>query len=140
LKASVFKAARTYSLIVMLVFALKLYALVEYNVVASLVERLPNSELFTALAVPRSIAVWHVAAFLSAAITWITFFVADYLVAQWKLGATFPTRRFDTFIRTAFILRNVLTSYVILCAGYVTVQTVGRIDLPPLETKFFPWP
>ena len=79
---------------------------------------------------------WHVARSVNATLTLGMFIYAKEQLRKRKTASALPPSH---AIDMLFLVRELLTIWVILCTVYVVVTTVDWNALPPIHVRIFPW-
>jgi hypothetical protein len=134
-----YKIARGYAAIVMLLFLCKVYIWLYFDRFADQFEIVPGSVIISSYLVPRSIAVWHIAAVTNACLTWWLYIRATRYLHESNSEDGEQKRNIEQYFIRIFIIRNILAVYTALCILYITVWLAAVIRFPPLRAIIFPW-
>ena len=136
---SIYRVARIYSCIVLVLVAAKLYLLLLAANLLIHLEKVPGWETLAKYIVPDQLPIWHVAGTLNALLSLGLFFLSDYFLNEISSSKRVPIDTIRRIFETMLTVRNTLSVYSCLCIAYISVQVGGAFKLPPLEAKLFPW-
>lgn len=132
------KIARTYSAVVLIIMASKIYLFVFYTQLERYLAKIPGWGVFSSYISPDSVALWHIAAALSAIISWWMYAKASQYLYDAKYG-DLDSQKIKSFFEFTFYTRNVLGAYTSVCICYITLALTNRLTLPHVRFIIFPW-
>ena len=88
---------------------------------------------------PGVIEWWQVATVLNSLIAFGLWLYVRSCIRHIDLGVPKPEKRVENVLGWTLFVRRLLTSYTVLCIGYLYVREMGTWTLPPLGGKPFPW-
>jgi hypothetical protein len=130
---------RYYSALLLIMFGAKVYLFVAWMQLAHVWRALPGARTFEQFVVPAGIPPWQIAAALNAISTWAVYFVAEWYLILIRHRIPVYESTLDRGLRAGSVVRGLLALYTIACTIYIVVRASSAWELPPLETKLFPW-
>ena len=137
LKLSIYKAARIYSALILIIFLGKIVFLLTGLKIAS--QQLQELQIIQSYFVPDKVPLWHLTAVASACLTWLIFLKAENYVHRVAHLAPVSHVAMTMFFKLSFVIRNLLSIYTSVCSLYITVKLAASIDMPLFYPIVFPW-
>ena len=134
-----YRIARGYSAVIFLAFTLKLAVLLTWAQLEPTSKLIPKWDVIAQYLSPETIPLWHLAAVTNASLTWFVFFRAERYLHEAEGPAPIPLPTIRTYFRSRFIIRNLVTIYIMICTVYLTFEIAGLLRLPALRVIIFPW-
>jgi hypothetical protein len=139
LTLSIYRFARWYSGLVLILFAGKFYIWLTWIEIAGKLKVIYGWSLISSYLLPESIPLWHLSAVANGLLTWMIYFRAERYLHLVNSGVAVSDNAMDRFLTVTFYTRNVLSIYTAICTLYITKELAGIVELPTIRLIGFPW-
>ena len=136
ISSSLMKLVRFYSVIVILLFTIKIMILSEIlNVSFSGVPEIANQ-----IIEPLSIPLWQVGAVFNAILTWIIYFYSEWHsgVSTGKFESSSRSSNRELPVKICKVVKNFISIYIISCTTYILYKYTNEINWIVFEFQFWP--
>jgi hypothetical protein len=99
----------------------------------------PLAEALVNFVRPGAIPLWQVGVLLNSLLGVYVWWKIRQWLAQYKHNAPPTDGSIDRTLGVTFFFRHLLTSYVIICDGFMALQVARKLPLPEIGQKLFPW-
>jgi hypothetical protein len=88
---------------------------------------------------PGEIPIWQIAIFLNSLLGLYIWWAIRHWLAEYKHNVAPSDESITRTINATFFARHLLTSYVIICEGFILLQLARNLPMPQVGSKVFPW-